>query len=196
MRAWMLLRLAELRFTETRVLLYRPGSRTEVQALGGETGLVPVLIADGAAIWDTLAIAEYVHELRPVLWPREGLLRARARSYAGEVHSGLNAVRAAMPCNTRARNRIADRSPEVEREIARVAQIWERAGDSWLFGDFGGADIMFAPVAARFRTYGVALEGNAGRYCRRLLEHPLAAEWFALGEAEPEIIDQFELPQA
>lgn len=196
MRAWMLLRFARLQFTESRILLYRPGSRAEVEALGGETGLVPVLIADGSAIWDTLAIAEYVHELRPVIWPAENLLRARARSYAGEVHSGLNAVRAAMPCNTRARNRIAERGPEVEAEIARVSQIWERAGDGWLFGDFSGADIMFAPVAARFRTYGVTLEGNAGRYCQRLLDHALAAEWFALGEAEPEVIEQFELPMA
>ncbi len=196
MRAWMLLRFAELQFTETRILLYRPGAREEVEALGGETGLVPVLIADGVAIWDTLAIAEYVHELCPQVWPAEPLRRARARSYAGEVHSGLNAVRAAMPCNTRARSRIAERTAEVEAEIARVSEIWRRSGEDWLFGAFCGADIMFAPVATRFRTYGVELDGNARAYCQRLLEHPLAAEWFALGEAEPEVVEQFELPAA
>ena len=68
------------------------------------------------------------------------------------------------------------------------------ADGGWLFGDFCAADIMFAPVAARFRTYGVALDGAAQDYCRRLLEHPLAAEWFAAGEAEPDVIAQFELP--
>lgn len=194
MRAWLLLRLADLPFNETVVGLYRPGARDRVRKLGGQTGLVPVLVADGTPIWDTLAIAEYLYERCPAIWPSDWRHRARARSYAGEVHSGLNAVREAMPCNTRARNRLADRGPEVEAEIARVAEIWGGADGGWLFGDFCAADIMFAPVAARFRTYGVALDGAAQDYCRRLLEHPLAAEWFAAGEAEPDVIAQFELP--
>ena len=194
MRAWMLLRFAELPFTEISIDLYRPDSRAPVLALGGETGLVPVLIADGQAIWDTLAITEFVYELCPRIWPADRLVRARARAYVGEVHSGLNAVRQAMPCNTRARDRVADRTPQVESEIARVVDIWSRADGAWLFGEFCAADIMFAPVAARFRTYGVEIGGRAGEYWQRLLRHPLAAEWFALGEAEPMVIEQFELP--
>jgi glutathione S-transferase len=195
MRAWMLLRFAGLPFREINVALYTPQSRAQVRALGGETGLVPVLLADGHAIWDTLAIAEYVYEQCPRIWPADPFRRARARSYAGEVHSGLNAVRAAMPCNTRARDRIADRSAEVEAEIARVSEIWSRSAGEWLFGDFCAADIIFTPVAARFRTYGVTLEGAAGAYCQRLLHHPLATEWFSLGEAEPMVIDMFEQPR-
>jgi glutathione S-transferase len=194
MRAWMLLRLAEMPFTEVSVDLYRPGSREQVLALGGQTGLVPVLIADGNPIWDTLAIAEYLYELSHKIWPRRVFDRARARSYAGEVHSGLNAIRAAMPCNTRARDRIAQRTPEVDAEIARVTNIWGGARGKWLFGNFCAADIMFAPVAARFRTFGVSLTGAANDYFQRLLGHPLAAEWFALGELEPMVIEQFELP--
>lgn len=194
MRAWMLLRFADLPFTEISIDLYRPGSRDRVHGFGGETGLVPVLIADGQPIWDTLAITEYVYELCPKVWPEDRMQRARARAYAGEVHSGLSAVRAAMPCNTRARDHIANRSPEVESEIARVAEIWGRAGNGWLFGDFCAADIVFAPVAARFRSYGVELEGRARDYWQRLLAHPLSAEWFALGEAEPMVIEQLELP--
>ncbi len=195
MRAWMMLRFAELPFTEINVALYTPASRAQVEALGGETGLVPVLRVDGHAIWDTLAIAEYLYELCPGIWPADRFSRARARSYAGEVHSGLTAVRAAMPCNTRARDRSADRSAEVEAEIARVSEIWSRSVGEWLFGDFCAADIIFAPVAARFRTYGVTLDGAALSYWQRLLGHPLAAEWFALGEAEPMVIDMFELPR-
>ena len=194
MRAWMLLKLSAQPFVETCIDLYRPDSREKVNDLGGETGLVPVLVADGTPIWDTLAITEYLYELHPALWPVDRLKRARARSYAGEVHSGLNAVRAAMPCNTRARNRIADRNHEVEAEIARVAEIWSRAEGEGLFGDFCAADIIFAPVAARFRSYGVELQGAAHDYGERLLTHPLSAEWFALGEVEPMIIEQFELP--
>jgi glutathione S-transferase len=195
MRAWMMLRFAALPFTEIDIPLYVAGAREQVRALGGETGLVPVLLVDGRAIWDTLAIAEYLYEQHPRIWPADPFDRARARSYAGEVHSGLNAVRAAMPCNTRARDRVADRSADVEAEIARVGEIWRRSAGDWLFADFSAVDILFAPVAARFRTYGVVLDGAAHGYCQRLLAHPLAAEWFALGEAEPTAIDMFELPR-
>lgn len=194
MRAWMLLRFAKLPFEEVSVDLYRSGSRERVLELGGETGLVPVLIAEGQPIWDTLAITEYLYERCSWIWPSGQFDRARARSYAGEVHSGLNAVRAAMPCNTRARDRLAKRTDEVNDEIARVTEIWRRNDGEWLFGDFCAADIMFAPVAARFRTFGVCLEGPALEYWHRLLIHPLSAEWFALGEAEPMVIEQFELP--
>lgn len=194
MRAWMLLRLTGLPFVETTVELYSPGARQRVMSMGGETGLAPVLIAEGAAIWDTLAITEHLYELRPRIWPTAPRDRARARSYAGEVHSGLNALRAAMPCNTRARNRTATISPEVEADIARVADIWSRADGGWLFGDFCAADVMFAPIAARFRTYDVALPDAAQAYWLRLLSHDLSAEWFALGQADPTVIDAFELP--
>jgi glutathione S-transferase len=194
MRAWMLLRFARLPFMETSVELYRPGARQLVMAMGGETGLAPVLIADGAAIWDTLAITEYVYERCPGVWPADQKSRARARSYAGEIHSGLNALRAAMPCNTRARNRVPALSPEVRADIARVAEIWSRTDGDWLFGEFCAADIMFAPVAARFRTYGVSLPSVAHDYWLRLLSHELAAEWFALGQAEQTVIERFELP--
>jgi glutathione S-transferase len=195
MRAWMLLRFTELPFDEVSIDIYRAGSRRQVLELGGETGLVPVLIADGHPIWDTLAIAEYLYETSPRIWPADRRDRARARSYAGEVHSGLNALRAAMPCNTRARDRVAVVSAEVDAEVARILEIWNRARSGWLFGDFCAADIMFAPVAVRFRTYGVTPEGPAFDYWQRLLAHPLSAEWFALGEAEPAVIEQFELPR-
>lgn len=195
MRAWMLLHLAELQFSEISIDLYTSTSRQEVIDLGGESGLVPVLIVDGRPIWDTLAIAEFLHETSSRLWPSDPFDRARARCYAGEIHSGLNAIRAAMPCNTRARDRVAQTSGAVEAEIARVSDIWSRAPSGWLFGPFTAADVMFAPVAARFRTYGIALRSPvAARYCERLLAHPLAQAWFALGEADPSVIEAFELP--
>ena len=96
------------------------------------------------------------------------------------------------------RNRRPRRTLEVEADIARVAAIWETAenhpGGPWLFGYFTAADIMFAPVASRFQTYGVSLEGRAGRYLERMLSHPLVQAWFASGQDEPETIDMFELP--
>ena len=199
MRAWLLLKHLGVPFEEITVSLYRPASRSQVRKLGGQTGLVPVLIADGAPIWDTLAITEYLFEDYPAVWPRDRFVRARARSYAGEVHSSLNSMRAAMPVNTRGRHRKAERTEAVESDIARVVAIWETAGvcreGPWLGGAFSAVDIMFAPVAARFQTYDVTVSATADRYMVQLLSHPLVVEWLRFGADETEVIEQFELPQ-
>jgi len=194
MRAWLVMRHLGLDFEIVTVDLYRDGSRDAVRELGGETGLVPVLKRDGFAIWDTLAIFETLHEAHGGVWPADADRRARARSLAGEVHSGFDALRAAMPVNTRARGRTANRTAEVEADIARAADIWSRAPKGeWLFGAFGGADILFAPIATRFQTYGVVLPPAASAYCSNLLAHPLVAEWLALGAAETGRIETFEI---
>src|SRR5277367_4215314 len=166
MRAWLLLKALDVSFDELTVPLYQPRSRETVRALGGQTGLVPVLLDGDTAIWDTMAIFEHLHENHPVVWPIKRSDRARARSISGEIHSGFHALRSAMPVNTRARNRLARLSADVITDIERVKAIWNaRAGGSpWLFGAFGGADMMFAPIATRFQTYGVQLEGEAGEY--------------------------------
>jgi glutathione S-transferase len=199
MRAWLLLRFVNAPFDEISISLYVPGSREKVMKLGGQTGLVPVLEADGYPIWDTLAITEYLFEQYPSIWPDERFARARARSYSGEIHSSLNALRSAMPVNTRGRRRSAVRTQAVEQDIARVAEIWATSGahrdGPWLFGRFCAADIMFAPVASRFKTYGVSVSGQAAHYLKELLSHPLVTEWFDLGRHEPTVIEQFELPQ-
>ncbi len=193
MRAWLLLRLLGVAFDEVTVPVYRPDSRDNVRALGGETGLVPVLIDGPTRIWDTLAIFEHLHETHPAVWPADRIDRARARSLSGELHSGFTALRAAMPVNTRARGRRVVRTPDVQADIDRAAAIWRAGRGPWLFGEFCGADIMFAPVATRFQTYGVALDGAAAAYCDRLLHHPLVAEWLRLGAAEPGDIPALEV---
>lgn len=198
MHAWLLLRFVDMPFEEIAIFLYVADARQRVRELGGETGLVPVLSVDGHPIWDTLAITEFVYEQHPAVWPTDCFERGRARSYAGEVHSSLNDLRAAMPVNTRARARSPVRTAAVEADIARVASIWDTSGNDpespWLFGRFTAADIMFAPVATRFQTYNVAMSGRAAEYQERLLSHPLLHEWLALGELEPTVIEQFELP--
>ena len=198
MRAWLLLRFAGTPFEERVIDLYTARSRDEVRALGGQTGLVPVLINGDTTIWDTLAITEYLYESYPAIWPESRRLRARGRSLSGEVHSSLNFMRNAMPMNTRGRNRMANITPEVAADLRRVREIWDTCldefGGPWLLGGFCAADIMFAPVVTRFQTYGVAVTGHAREYYESLLGHPLVIEWLDCGKAENLVLEQFELP--
>lgn len=195
MRAWLLLKFLDVPFEEVTVSLYRAESRESVRAHGGQTGLVPVLRDRGTAIWDTLAIFEYLYESYPAVWPADRQARARARSLSGEIHSDFNALRSAMPVNTRARNRQASRTPEVVADIERVVDVWtaHRGGSPWLLGSFSGVDIMFAPIATRFQTYGVELEGLARTYMERLLAHTLVAEWLRLGREETDVLPSLEV---
>lgn len=196
MRAWLLLRFVEAPFEEQLISLYTAESRSQVRALGGQTGLVPVLKDGETTIWDTLAITEYLYEVYPKIWPVSRALRGRGRSLSGEVHSSLNFMREAMPVNTRARNRIATVTSDVERDLDRVREIWDAClaenGGPWLLGEFCALDIMFAPVATRFQTYGVAVSGRAQEYYQRILAHPLVREWLDAGEKERLVIEQFE----
>jgi glutathione S-transferase len=195
MRAWLLLRMLEVPFEEVTVPLYQVRSRDSVRALGGQTGLVPVLIDGATAIWDTMAIFEHLQERHPSVWPAKRPDRAHARSISGEIHSGFQALRSAMPVNTRARNRVARITTEVESDIERIKEILKSrsCGSPWLFGSFCGADIMLAPIATRFQTYGVQLEGAASAYLNNLLGHPLVVEWLGLGEAETDVIASLEI---
>ena len=195
MRVWLLMRALGLPFDEVTVPLYRRESREAVRARGGQTGLVPVLVDDGTAIWDTLAIFEYLYERYPAVWPVDKSDRALARSISGEIHSAFHALRAEMPVNTRARDRIAPQSAEVAADIKRVLDIWNTRGRDtpWLLGSFSGLDIMFAPIATRFQTYGVRVNSSARDYMYHLLHHPLVTEWLRLGEEETDFILSLEV---
>ncbi|MDG2522630.1 glutathione S-transferase family protein [Caulobacter segnis] len=196
MRAWLLLKTVGAAFDEVMIPIYSDGARDQVRALGGQTGMVPMLKDGDLAVWDTLAIFEYVAERFGGVWPTDPADRARARSYAAEVHAGFNDLRAAMPCNTRARNRRAVITHAVEADIQRVLEIWETAGRRdapWLFGDFGAADMMFAPIATRFQSFGYELTGRPLAYQQALLSHPLMLEWLAAGEAETDVIEASEI---
>ena len=197
-RVWLLLEFLEIPYQEISIKLYSENSRSEVEALGGETGLVPVLKDGDLAIWDTLAIIEYLYEDYPSIWPSSKQQRARARSICGEVHSAMSFLRDAMPVNTRGRFQLTDLSEGVKADIQRVAKIWEDClSDSngpLLFGEFTAADIIFAPIATRFQTYGVELSGVAKAYQERILAHPLVVKWLALGAEEPDVIELFEQP--
>jgi glutathione S-transferase len=198
MRAWLLLRWLELDFEEIVIPLYRPGSR-EAVLLHSPTGMVPALRDGDLTIWDSFAIILHLADRAPHVWPSDAQKRAFIRSACAEMHSGFRALRTAMPHNARARDRTAPRTTELAADIGRVEQIWTEgrrrfgADGPWLAGEFGIGDIMYAPVASRFRTYGVALDSPAAEYGAELLRHPLVERWFAEGADDSVTIPEAEI---
>ncbi len=196
MRAWLLLRWLGREFEEVRIPLYGPDSRAAVLAWS-PSGLLPALVDGELTVWDSLAIAIHLGDSDARVWPAGAAQRAFVRSVCAEMHAGFAALRSAMPHNGRGRGRRVPETPALRADIDRVAQIWseglERFGGPWLAGEFGIGDIFYAPVASRFRTYGVGLSGPAGIYCEGLLAHPLVQRWFDEGRDEEEVIAEAEV---
>src|SRR5262249_45204572 len=184
------MRALQIAFEERRLLLYRPDSVAHLRKIS-PSGKVPCLHDGNIVVWDTLAIAEYLAERHPGVWPRDATARAWARSAAAEMHSGFAPLREEMSMNVRLHTRKTP-STVVAANIERILALWtegrERfgaAGD-FLCGAFGAVDAFWCPVAFRFQTYSVAPAGVAGIYLRALLEHPAMRAWAADAEHETE----------
>jgi glutathione S-transferase len=194
LRPWILMREAGIPFREERVSLVEdPAKATRLARL--PAGRVPVLADGDVVVWDSLAIAEYLAERHPGLWPADPVARAWARCISAEMHSGFMALRSEMSMDVRERRPRRKRSEAVVRDIARIEEIWTTtrhrfgAGGPMLLGSFGIADAFYAPVAFRFRTYGVEPAGEAGAYLRALLALPGMRQWEAEGSADPRLAD-------
>lgn len=200
LRPWLLMRQAGIPFNEVRVSLYQPDSTAQLAALS-PSGLVPVLHDGDVRIWDSLAICEYLNELFPEcrLWPDARAIRAVARSLSAEMHAGFLALRSSMSMNLRGHYPDEGRTPESLRDIARIVDIWNEcrqtygADGDFLFGRFSIADAMYAPVALRFQTYAVPLEGQARAYADSLLTLPALQEWVEAGVREIERVAMFDV---
>lgn len=211
MRPWVLMRHAQIPFEEVMVRFdsFAPESNFKRSLAGvSPTRRVPVLQTeiDGRSqvIWDTLSIAEFLAEQHPDrhLWPAARGARARARSIVAEMHSGFTALRTHFPLNIEAQlpeigPRIVREQAAVRDDVARVEEIWADclaiSGGPFLFGTFGIADAFYAPIAARLRTYGVALDSGAEGYVARVLQARGVAEWIAGALAEKDFL-KFEEP--
>ena len=197
MRPWTLLRGREIPFRERMIKFESQDWRDSIGKLS-PSGLVPVLWegepGKSFATWDTLAIAERLHELFPKrgVWPADPQLRAQARSAAAEMHSGFRALRGAMPMNIRNRYPGKGMNDGVAKDIARIGAIWAQAKGPYLFGDFSAADAFYAPVATRFVTYAVELKGAAQKYQRALLDSPAVRAWSADAIKETEFVAEDE----
>ncbi|MGD9952413.1 MAG: glutathione S-transferase family protein [Burkholderiales bacterium] len=192
LRAWLALKVLGVPFEERRIPLYGPESKAELLKFS-PVGKVPILVDGATTVWDSLAILEYLAERHPRLWPADAAARARARAISAEMHSGFPNLRHHMCMNIRKRHPGKGRTPEVLAEIRRVVEIWSAAQGPFLFGGFGAADAMYAPVVLRFRTYEVELPPPCRAYADRVLALPAMREWIADAERETETLPQFEL---
>lgn len=191
LRAWLAAREGGFTFEEIRIPLFIPGSRERILA-HSPSAKVPCLIDHALAVWDSMAINEYLAEQNPALWPADRAARAVARSVSAEMHSGFVPLRSKMPMNIRKDYTGHGRSPEVEADIARITAIWNdcrsrfATAGPYLFGAFSIADAMYAPVCFRFATYGVTPEGPAGAYLATMLANPHMKAWAEAARQESE----------
>ena len=200
MRPWLALRANDIAFEEVFIPLYT-GEADKNRILGfSHSGKVPVLLDGDVTIWDSLAIIEYVAERFPEkrLWPQDPASRAHARSISAEMHSGFMALRNECGMNLHRPVGAIALSDDARANIARVQQIWtecrERYGKSgsFLFGSFGGADAMFAPVVHRFRSYAIGVTPPVQAYMDAMMTLPAFQEWTRGGLAETLVIPKFE----
>ncbi|MGE4323916.1 MAG: glutathione S-transferase [Sphingobium sp.] len=199
LRGWLLCRLAGLQVEEKMIALDDPENRAELLLLSPSV-LVPRLTHEGASVWDTLAIAEYLHELYPdaAMYPADRIARAHCRSVSGEIHSGFANLRSALPMNLKVRHAKFPLFSGARADIERIETIWEECldthGGPWLFGSAPTvADAMFAPVAQRFLTYAVPLSPTAVAYCETINNWPLIREWIAQARREPDEVIELEI---
>ena len=204
MRPWLALKANHIAFEEIFIPLYT-GDADKKRILGfTQSGKAPALLDDDVTIWDSLAIIEYAAERFPQtrLWPEDRASRAHARSISAEMHSGFAALRNECGMNLHRPVGAIKLSADARADIARIQQIWiecrERYGKSgpFLFGAFGGADAIFAPVVHRFRTYAIEVAPEARHYMDTMMSLPAFQEWTSGGLAETLVIEKFETASA
>jgi glutathione S-transferase len=198
LRGWLLAKLSGLDFDTVAVPVDDAAARAELLLLSPSI-LVPCLTHDGIKVWDTLAITEYLNEIRPgaQLLPADRKARAHCRAICGEMHSGFSALRSALPMNLRGyfeNFRIWSRAQD---DIERIITIWREClseyGGPYLFGAISAADAMYAPVVTRFLTYDVKLDKDIAEYCKLMLDLPQMKEWIAIAKSETEDIDELDV---
>jgi glutathione S-transferase len=201
LRPWLLLKHLGIPFEEEKISFNDPSFKARVRAFS-PTGLVPVLVDGDLAVWDSLAIVEYVAETHPDrgVWPAARAARARARSVCAEMHAGFKALRSRLGMNCELHLPMAVLDLETRRDVGRVCDLWadcarfgDGAGGPFLFGAFSAADAYFAPVVRRFITYDIGLPEAARRYVATIDALPAMKEWVAAARAEDDFC-QFEEP--
>lgn len=206
LRGWLACKLSGLPFEETVVPLYDQDwdRRREGDEFAPSSGKVPILWDGEAVVWDSLAIVEYLNDKtgNSRFWPADPGARAMARSMAAEMHSSFAALRRQHSMNIRQIYPPAPVDADVAADLARIMELWAQARaryggeEPFLFGAFGAADIMFAPVVTRIVTYSLPVPRFAQAYMLAVLQHPYMQDWIAGAQEEDWVIEKFELPAA
>ena len=199
LRGWLMARMAKLDFTEHVISPDDPAMKAEMLLLSASMR-VPALEHDGIYVWDTLAIGEYLNEVKPKagLLPADRAARAHCRAICGEMHSGFANLRSALPMNLKSRHEGFKVWAGAQADIDRVTAIWreclQRYGGPYLFGKTPTtADAMYTPVCSRFATYDVKLDPAAAAYRDLMLRFPAMVEWTAAAKAEPEEVEELDV---
>lgn len=199
LRGWLVCRMSGLDFETEMLSGTDPTARAELLHLS-PSFLVPRLVHGDVRVWDTLAIASYLDEIRPEagLLPADPVARAWCRSVSGEMHAGFINLRSALPMNLKGRHPGFRIWGGALSDIERVLAIWQdclaASGGPWLFGDRPTlADAMYAPVCTRFATYDVALPERCAVYRDAVMEWPLLGEWIQAAGAEPDDIEELDM---
>jgi glutathione S-transferase len=200
MRPWIAMKVAGIPFEETVISLNAPDFKPRLLAVSG-TGKVPALVDGDVKVWESLAILEYLAEKFPDagLWPKDIAARAHARVVATEMHGGFIPLRKLMPMNMWRPVMKRELTPDAAVNVARIETMWADcrarygAGGPFLFGRFGAADAMYAPVVARFHTYGVGVSAETRAYMDAVMALPAWREWHDAGIKEPWVLPEDEV---
>src|SRR6201990_3559298 len=198
LRGWLLTKFSGLEFDEIITAPDDPSAKAEILLLSSSI-LVPCLRHEGATVWDTLAIGEYLNEAMPEagLLPADRIERAHCRSICGGIHSGFTTLRASLPVNLRGHFPNFKIWPRAQADIDRVWFIWReclaKSGGPFLFGERSIADAMYAPVVTRFMTYDVKLDDRLASYAKFIMATPEMQEWIAAAKLEPADIEELEV---
>jgi glutathione S-transferase len=203
-RPWFAMKVAGIAFQDTVISLEATDFKARIMAMSG-AGKVPVLIDGDVRVWESLAILEYLAEKFPAagLWPGDAAARAHARAISCEMHAGFQALRRQLPMNVR---RPVIRRPleaDAKADAARVDAIWTEcrsrfgAGGAFLYGGFGAADAMYAPVVSRFHTYAVEVSAGARDYMTAVMALPAWTQWSEAARREPWVLphDEVDWPE-
>jgi glutathione S-transferase len=181
LRGWLLCKMSGLDFEEHVLTNDDPDTRAELLLLSSSF-LVPRLLHDGVTVWDTMAIGEYLHEVRP----------------EAEIHSGFVNLRSALPMNLKAHHPHFKVWAGAQADVDRIVAVWHECLDAYdgpfLFGGTPTmADAMYAPVCTRFRTYDVELDDTCSAYCDTIMALPAMVEWAVAAQLEPDELEELDV---
>lgn len=188
LRPWLLMKALGIDFAD-RIEPFAAAENYEAFRAFSPTGQVPVLIDGERTVWDSLGITLYLAERHPGVWPEDEAARAWAMCAVAEMHGGFGALRAERTMNIGVRVDAKPASPRLERDIARLVELWgeglSQFGGPWLAGDrFSAVDASYAPVAFRVRTYGIDVSATGAAWVKTVLAHPAMRDWEAQALAE------------